>query len=191
MSGDFPPRLGVQGFPLDCPSAVPAPLRPSSSITIGGAAKTAVEEPGPKSTTAPLGAIIKGIGMKLPERPAGELARASSTASRSMPCPRPSRMASMGLPRPEIEERGDCVTVRFRRKDASFVRQAGAGLTEQQDEVLALLRHSGAGLALREIRSLLDGQLSDSQLRRCLAALRAAGLAFATGHGRGARWKAT
>ena len=98
---------------------------------------------------------------------------------------------SMGLPRPEIEERGDCVTVRFRRKDASFVRQAGAGLTEQQDEVLALLRHSGGGLALREIRSLLDGQLSDSQLRRCLAALRAAGLARATGHGRGARWKAT
>ncbi len=98
---------------------------------------------------------------------------------------------SMGLPRPEIEERGDCVTVRFRRKDASFVRQAGAGLSERQDEVLALLRHSGGGLALREIRSLLDGQLSDSQLRRCLAALRATGLARATGHGRGARWKAT
>ncbi|MDE0453905.1 MAG: hypothetical protein OXJ63_01195 [Gammaproteobacteria bacterium] len=40
--------------------------------------------------------------------------------------------ASMGLPRPEIEQRGDCVTVRFRRKDAVAVRQAGRGLTRPQ-----------------------------------------------------------
>jgi len=98
---------------------------------------------------------------------------------------------SMGLPHPEIEERGDCVTVRFRRKDAASIRQAGGRLTEPQQAVLALLRRSDSGLALREIRPLLDEQLSNPQLRRCLAALKARGLARATGHGRGARWNAT
>ena len=98
---------------------------------------------------------------------------------------------SMGLPRPEIEQRGDCVTVRFRRKDAASIRQAGGRLTEPQQAVLALLRRSDSGLALREIRPLLDEQLSNPQLRRCLAALKARGLARATGHGRGARWNAT
>lgn len=98
---------------------------------------------------------------------------------------------SMGLPRPEIEERGDCVTVRFRRKDAVSIRQAGGGLTKPQHTVLALLRRSDAGLALREIRPLLDERLSVPQIRRCLAALKAKGLARSTGHDRGARWKAT
>ena len=98
---------------------------------------------------------------------------------------------SMGLPHPEIEQRGDCVTVRFRRKDAASIRQAGSRLTEPQQAVLAVLRRSDSGLALREIRPLLDEQLSNPQLRRCLAALKARGFARATGHGRGARWNAT
>ena len=97
---------------------------------------------------------------------------------------------SMGLPRPEIEQRGDCVTVRFLRRDSASIRQAGGGLTESQQAVVALLRRSDAGLALREIRSLLDEPLSDSQLRRLLAVLKAKGLVRAAGHGRGARWKA-
>lgn len=96
---------------------------------------------------------------------------------------------SMGLPRPEIEQRGDCVTVRFRRGDAAFTRQVEFGLTEQQEAVLVLLRRSDAGLALREIQSLLDGQVSKRQLRTCLGVLKAKGLAVSTGHGRGARWK--
>ncbi|MDE0129994.1 MAG: putative DNA binding domain-containing protein [Gammaproteobacteria bacterium] len=99
--------------------------------------------------------------------------------------------ASMGLPRPEIEQRGDCVTVRFRRKEEAAVRQAGRGLTRPQQAVLTLLRRSDAGLALREILPLLDEKLSNPQLRRCLAALKAKGLARSTGHGRGARWNAT
>ncbi len=98
---------------------------------------------------------------------------------------------SMGLPRPEIEERNNCVTVRFRRKDAISVRQSGGGVTEPQQVVLALLHRFDAGLALREIRPLLNEQLSDTQIRRCLAALKAKGLVRATGHGRGARWRVT
>ncbi len=98
---------------------------------------------------------------------------------------------SMGLPRPEIEQRGDCVTVRFQRQDAASIREAGGGLTERQWAVMTLLRRSDAGLALREIRSRLDEQLTDPQLRRCLVALKAKGLARSTGHGRGARWRAT
>ena len=98
---------------------------------------------------------------------------------------------SAGLPRPEIEQRGDCVTVRFRRADAASTRRVEGGLTEQQGAVLALLRGSGTGLALREIRSLLDDEASERQLRGSLAALKAKGLAVPTGHGRGARWKPT
>ncbi len=98
---------------------------------------------------------------------------------------------SMGLPRPEIEQQSDCVTVRFWRGEASFVRQAEASLTERQEVVLALLRRSDVALPLREIRSLLDQKLSERQLRKCLATLKVRGLARATGHGRGARWKAT
>ena len=98
---------------------------------------------------------------------------------------------SVGLPRPEIEQRGDGVTVRFRHKDEVSIRQAGGVLTEPQQAVFALLRCSDAGLALREIRLQLGEQLSDPQIRRCMAALKAKGLARSTGHGRGARWKAT
>ena len=98
---------------------------------------------------------------------------------------------SAGLPRPGIEQRGDCVTVRFRRRDEASIRQAGSVLTAQQQAVVALLRRSDDGLALREIRSLLDEQLINPQLRRYLAALKAKGLARATRHSRGACWKAT
>ena len=98
---------------------------------------------------------------------------------------------AVGLPCPEIEQRGDCVTVRFRRADPASTRRLEGGLTEQQEAVIALLHRSDTGLALREIGSLLDGQASKRQLRSCLAALKAKGLAVSTGHGRGARWRAT
>ena len=98
---------------------------------------------------------------------------------------------SMGLPCPEIEQCGDSVTVRFRRADKTFTLQAQAGLTARKEAVLVLLRRSDAGLALREIQSLLDGQVSKRQLRACLSVLKAEGLAVSTGHGRGAHWRAT
>lgn len=44
-----------------------------------------------------------------------------------------------GLPRPEIEERGDCVTVRFRRADYVPPRPNRNDLIERQEAILAFL----------------------------------------------------
>ena len=81
-----------------------------------------------------------------------------------------------GLPRPEIEERGDCVTVRFRRGDYSADRQFEGVLTEQQNAILALLRRSDRTLALREVRSLLGQQVNERRVREDLASLKVKGL---------------
>lgn len=62
---------------------------------------------------------------------------------------------SAGLPRPDIEECADSVTVRFRRSDYHSVRRADDDLTDQQNTVLELLHRSGRALALRKIRALL------------------------------------
>ncbi len=109
------------------------------------------------------------------------------------------RLASLatdsGLPHPEIEERNDSVTVRFRRADYVPDRVMDRGtpekddLTAQQGAILKLLRQSEHTLALREIRSLLGQQADESRARKDLAVLRAKGLAQPTGRGRGARWK--
>ncbi len=96
---------------------------------------------------------------------------------------------SAGLPHPEIEERGDCVTVRFRRADYVHSRQVEIGLTEQQNTLLQLLRQSDRALALREIRMLIESRPSERRLREDLAILKSKGLSESTGHGRGARWK--
>lgn len=117
---------------------------------------------------------------------------------------------SAGLPRPEIEERSDCVTVRFRRADyvssppareerllfgdaprSRRVDQvsAEADLTEQQNAILALLHRSDRALALREIRSLTGQQTNERRLRQDLVTLKARGLVESTGRGRSARWK--
>ena len=103
------------------------------------------------------------------------------------------RMAELataaGLPRPEIEECGDSVTVRFRRADQNALRRADGELTDQQNSVLVLLHGSGRALALREIRTLLGSQTDERRLREDLAILKAKGLAETTGRGPGARWK--
>ncbi len=95
---------------------------------------------------------------------------------------------SAGLPRPEIEERGGCVTVRFRRADYVPPRHDEGELTEQQKTVLTLLQRSDSGLALREIRTALGAQANERRLREDLSTLKARGLVAATGVGRGARW---
>ena len=104
------------------------------------------------------------------------------------------RMAELttdaGLPRPEIEARGDGVTVRFRRSRKALFRQAEADLTDRQSSILRLLRGSDRALALREIRSLVGHQANGRRLREDLANLKSMGLVDSTGHGRGARWKA-
>ena len=97
--------------------------------------------------------------------------------------------AAAGLPRPEIEERGDCVTVRFRRGQVVPPRRGGNDLIERQEAILALLDRADDGLALREIRARLAPHASERQVKRALAALRNRGLAVSTGRGPAARWR--
>ncbi len=96
---------------------------------------------------------------------------------------------SAGLPRPEIEERGDCVTVRFRPADYVPPQPDNGELTERQMTILTLLRRSDGALALRDIRAVLEPQANGRRLREDLAVLKTRGLAETTGVGRGARWK--
>ena len=96
---------------------------------------------------------------------------------------------SAGLPRPEIDERGDCVTVRFLSTDETPQQAIESDLTGQQTAVLALLRRSDRALALRELRGMMGGSVNDRRLREDLAILRARGLVELTGLGRGARWR--
>ena len=96
---------------------------------------------------------------------------------------------SAGLPRPEIEERGDCVTVRFRRSDYVPPRGSGDDVMKRQDAIVALLDDAEDGLALREIVAGLVTDASERQIKRALAGLRDRGLAKSTGRGPGARWR--
>lgn len=96
---------------------------------------------------------------------------------------------SAGLPRPEIEERGDCVTVRFRHGQVVPSRRSGRDLIERQEAILALLDRADDGLALREIRAQLPLHTSERQVKRALAALKDRGLAVSTGRGPAARWR--
>ncbi len=106
-----------------------------------------------------------------------------------------------GLPQPEIEDAGGCVTVRFRHPSASMhivakERMVIADesnvqvqkLSEVQRSVLDLLDHTDHPLALREIHARLAGSLSLRQVKRVLGRLRELGFATSTGHGVSARW---
>ena len=95
---------------------------------------------------------------------------------------------SAGLPMLEIEDIGDCVTVRFRHGQFVPGRPGALGSTERQEAILALLARADDGLALREIRAQLGSRASERQLRDDLAILRARGLIVSKGFGRGARW---
>ena len=97
--------------------------------------------------------------------------------------------ATAGLPRPEIEDAGGCVTVRFRHGHYVPSERDERGLTKQQQAILALLDRAPDGLALREIRTRLEPQASERQVRWALAVLRKQGLAVSTGRGRVARWR--
>jgi ATP-dependent DNA helicase RecG len=95
---------------------------------------------------------------------------------------------SAGLPRPEIEDAGGCVTVRFRPTGYVPPQRVGRDLTDRQRAILALLHQSAAGLPLREIHARLGGEPTERQVREDLATLSTLGLAISSGHGRGARW---
>ncbi len=101
-----------------------------------------------------------------------------------------------GLPRPEIDDTGGCVTVRFRHgrssvqfRDAATGRQDVDDLAERQRAILALLDEVGTPMPLREIRSLLVSGTNERLLRNDLAKLKGKGLVASTGYGRGARWR--
>ena len=103
---------------------------------------------------------------------------------------------SAGLPRPEIEDAGGCVTARFRPASPMQTetvkvmdRDKLTLLTERQRKILALIDQAGRAMALREILAELGSQTSKRRLREDLATLKARGLVTPTGHGRGARWK--
>lgn len=98
-------------------------------------------------------------------------------------------VAAAGLPPLEIEERGECVTVRFRHGQPVPSRREEVYLTEQQQAVLDLLEASDQALALREIRSRLTSPTNDRRLRQDLSILSAQGLITLTGLGRGAKWR--
>ena len=103
------------------------------------------------------------------------------------------RMAELAekasLPRPEIEDIGGCVTVRFTPGRHVPPHRVERSVSDRQRAILSLLNDAPDGLALREIVQLLGN--GDDDLRRVrsdLGELRAMGLAVTTGHGRGARW---
>ncbi len=97
--------------------------------------------------------------------------------------------ASAGLPRPEIEDAGGCVTVRFRPNRYVPPQRVGLDVTERQQAILSMLAGADRGLALREMVARLEGSPTERQVREDLAKLRTLGLASPTGHGRGARWR--
>ena len=103
------------------------------------------------------------------------------------------RMAELaekaGLPRPEIEDVGGCVTVRFTRSRYVPPRVVRQEVSNRQRQILSLLNDAPDGLALREIVRLLGtGGAERRRIRGDLAELRVLGLAVVRGHGRGARW---
>ncbi|MDE0268236.1 MAG: hypothetical protein OXI96_04255 [Acidimicrobiaceae bacterium] len=96
---------------------------------------------------------------------------------------------SAGLPRPEIEERGDSLTVRFRHTDYMLSGHDRNSLVRRQEAILDLLGRFEDGLPLREITPRLGADTSERQVKRALTALRNRKLAESYGRGLAARWK--
>ena len=99
------------------------------------------------------------------------------------------QMSAAGLPPPEIEDDGGCVTVRFRHGQPLIQQPTGTELIKRQEVILALLDRAEDGLMRGEIRAQLDPTISERQLRRALEELREKGLVVSTGRGLSARWK--
>ena len=96
-----------------------------------------------------------------------------------------------GLPRPEIEDAGGCVTVRFRPTRYVPPQRIAHDLNERQRAVLALLDASRGGLALREVRDRMADQATEWEVKGDLALLKQLGLVESVGWGRGAFWRLT
>lgn len=97
-------------------------------------------------------------------------------------------MQQAGLPRPEIEDAGGCVTVRLRPSRYVPPQRVAHDLNERQRRVLALLEANPAGMALREVRSGVGAEVPEWEIKDDLAMLKRLGLVETRGHGRGAAW---
>jgi ATP-dependent DNA helicase RecG len=94
-----------------------------------------------------------------------------------------------GLPVPEIEDAGGCVTVRFRPTRYLPPQRVARDLSERQRRILALLEASRSGLALRDVRAALQGDPAEWEVKEDLALLKQLQLVETRGHGRGAFWR--
>jgi ATP-dependent DNA helicase RecG len=96
--------------------------------------------------------------------------------------------ASAGLPRPEIEDAGGCVTVRFRPSRYVPPQRVGRDVTERQRLILAQLADAPGGLPVRRIAAVLGASEAPWTIQEDLATLKSLGLVRHAGWGRGARW---
>lgn len=97
-------------------------------------------------------------------------------------------MQQAGMPHPEIEDAGGCVTVRLRPSRYVPPQRVAHDLSERQQQVLALLEASPAGMALREVRLRIGSDAPEWEIKEDLAILKRLGLVETRGHGRGASW---
>ena len=93
-----------------------------------------------------------------------------------------------GLPRPEIEEIGGCVTVRFRPGRYVPPHRVANDLTDLQRSIMALLDTRREGVPLRDIKDSIDPPAEEWEIKADLALLKALRLVDTTGRGRGAYW---
>lgn len=94
-----------------------------------------------------------------------------------------------GLPRPEIEEAGGCVTVRFRPARYVPPERVQTTLTDHQRGLLAQL-DAYIQLPLRDLKAAQSGR-PEWAVKEDLATLKHLGLVDTAGHGRGAYWYRT
>lgn len=94
-----------------------------------------------------------------------------------------------GLPRPEIEDSGGAVTVRFLPGRYVPPMRVGMDLTARQREILSILGETAGGVALRDILPRVRNGATTRQIRDDLQVLRTVELADPVGWGRGARWR--
>lgn len=96
---------------------------------------------------------------------------------------------SAGLPHPEIQDDGDCVTVCFRHGLYTPPLPEREDVSKRQRTILTLLNRAGGTLSISEIHSQMGEDIGIRSLRADMAVLKALGLVAPTGRGRFARWK--
>lgn len=94
-------------------------------------------------------------------------------------------MSQSGLPSPEIEDVGGCVTVRFRHGKIMPKQYKQNKPVELRREILAMINGAEDGLSRREILAQIGAGVSERQVRRILEELKESDLIVPVNHGRG------